>query len=375
MLLFMSAIDRSPYHRLKNSSVLQSMSKYILALIIPVIMLGVSAGHTPGESFGESFDESAGESASKTVGESAGAAAGAQVAPDEIRVHITDFEQDGLRQTIENRTSEFLSEMNLAYSEGRAPVIRDSGISERFVSELDRLWETAPMYAPEDRLFLKLIRTADGNYEMRDIPLQLIDEEGEEVYEEAVLFFTPSGNLAGIRIALPQHHYGRIMREGIDRIDRDRRRHILDFTEEFRTAYNTKDIDFITKVFSDQALIVVGRVVQEADESSPYEDQVEYMRFSKEEYLERLERVFQVNRFIDVNFEDIRILRHPLYEDVYGVNMEQYYTSSTYSDEGYLFLLVDFQDPDAPMIHVRTWQPMRSTPEDRVFHRGDMEIF
>lgn len=303
------------------------------------------------------------------------ASAAALAVPVDIRVYITDFEQDELRRTIENRASELLNEINFAFIEERFPVPGDTRVSGHFSYDLERLWQTSPMYVPQNRLFLRLIRTDDGNYEMRDIPLQLIDEEGEKVYEEAVLFFTPSGNLSGIRIALPQHHYGRIMREGTDRIDRVRRRHILDFTEEFRTAYNTKNIDFIRKVFSDQALIVVGRMVQEADESSPYENQVEYLRFSKEEYLERLERVFRINRFIDVKFQDMRVLQHPMYEDIYGVNMEQYYTSSTYSDEGYLFLLVDFADEEAPMIHVRTWQPIRSTPEDRVFHLGDMEIF
>lgn len=294
--------------------------------------------------------------------------------PSEVTVIITDFELDDLRYRIENRTSQFLTELNRSFSKERQPEFRNQGISGSLVREVGRLWATSPMYVGEDRLFRRIFRTTDGNYEMRDIPVYLIDEEGEEVFEEIVLLFTPSGNISGIRIALRPHHYGRIMREATDQIDRERRRQILDFTEEFRTAYNTKDIDFITRVFSDQALIVVGRLVKEADGESLYEDQVEFNRYSKEEYLERLERIFRINRFIDVQFQDIRILRHGDYNDIYGVNMEQYYTSSTYSDEGYLFLLVDFEKPEEPIIHVRTWEPMRSTPEGGRFELGDMEI-
>ncbi len=294
--------------------------------------------------------------------------------PVEIRIYITDFERHELRHRMQENASRFLSELNTAWRDERRPQADRPEISPSLASELERLWDTAPMYVPDDRLFLRAIRGTDGLYEMRDIPLMLLNEEGGEVYEEGILLFTPSGNLAGMRIALPQHQYSRLMREGTDVIDRERRRHIIDFTEEFRTAYNTRNIDFIRKVFSDQALIVVGRMIQETDESSPYEQQVEYLRFSKDEYLERLQHVFRVNRFIDVTFDDVRIHRHPLYEDIYGVNMEQYYTSSTYSDEGFLFLLVDFQVPDAPMIHVRTWQPMRATPEDQIFQLGDIEI-
>lgn len=296
-------------------------------------------------------------------------------APEQVRVYITDFERHELRNTMQDNASRLFTELNAAFSEGRAP--RTGGhvdVGEALAADLQRLWRTAPMFISDDRLFLKVLRSTDGHYEMRDIPLMLLDEEGNKVYEEGVLFFSPSGRPAGIRIALPKHQYSRLLRDGTDNIDRERRRHILDFTEQFRTAYNTKDIDFIRKVFSDQALIVVGRMVQEADGSSPYEQQVEYLRFNKEEYLERLDRVFRINRFIDVTFDDVRIQRHPLYDEVYGVNMEQYYTSSTYSDEGFLFLLVDFQEPDAPMIHVRTWQPMRATPEQHIFQLGDMEI-
>ncbi|NOX89728.1 MAG: hypothetical protein GXO77_11925 [Calditrichaeota bacterium] len=36
--------------------------------------------------------------------------------------------------------------------------------------------------------------------------------------------------------------------------------------------------------------------------------------------------------------------------------MRQSYYSTTYADEGYLFLLIDFSEKD-PLIYVRAWQP------------------
>ena len=43
-------------------------------------------------------------------------------------------------------------------------------------------------------------------------------------------------------------------------------------------------------------------------------------------------------------------------QGVYGISMRQDYASTTYSDIGYLFLLIDFFS-DTPQIHVRAWQP------------------
>ena len=43
-------------------------------------------------------------------------------------------------------------------------------------------------------------------------------------------------------------------------------------------------------------------------------------------------------------------------EDVYAIQIKQDYFSANYGDTGYLFLLVDVNDPDKPIIHVRAWQ-------------------
>lgn len=46
--------------------------------------------------------------------------------------------------------------------------------------------------------------------------------------------------------------------------DAKNRRMILNYCEHFRTAYTTKDIDFLRQVFSDKALIIVGNMVKPA---------------------------------------------------------------------------------------------------------------
>ena len=151
--------------------------------------------------------------------------------------------------------------------------------------------------------------------------------------------------------------------------DADNRRMILNYCEHLRTSYTTKDIDFLRQVFSDQALIIVGHVVKTADNNSAAgiegDEKVTFSLKTKKEYLERLEMVFAANNKIDVKFTDFRIMRHPTMEGIYGVSMEQEYTSDRYSDDGYLFILWDFRNESMPLIHVRTWQPAASVNDEK----------
>ncbi len=137
------------------------------------------------------------------------------------------------------------------------------------------------------------------------------------------------------------------------------RQMILNYCEHFRTAYTTRDIDFLRQVFSEDALIIVGHTVKRGHDSgvSPTSRKVVYSLRSKSSYLKRLESIFSSNSRIDVKFSDFHIRRHPTVEAVYGVSLRQEYVSDRYSDDGYLFLLWDFRNPSMPLIHVRTWQP------------------
>ena len=159
----------------------------------------------------------------------------------------------------------------------------------------------------------------------------------------------------------------KIMQGKLAETDARRRRTILNYCEHFRTAYTTKDIDFLRQVFSDKALIIVGNVVKPIanDDKCQAESRVTFAIHSKRDYLARLSKVFAANQKIDVRFSGFRILRHPTMDGIYGVTLRQQYKSDRYSDDGYLFLLWDFRDKSMPLIHVRTWQPAATV------HSGD----
>ena len=129
--------------------------------------------------------------------------------------------------------------------------------------------------------------------------------------------------------------------------------------EKFRTAYNLRDIDVLNDVFSENALIITGRVVTLAkSDVSPSEQKIiTYKKETKREYLEKLARIFKFNKYINVEFDSLLLVKHPTKEDIYGVTVHQRWTTSSYQDDGWVFLLWDFTDEERPKIHVRTWQP------------------
>ena len=82
----------------------------------------------------------------------------------------------------------------------------------------------------------------------------------------------------------------------------------------------------------------------------------DYVKLTKQNYINRQRKVFNAQKDIFLDFSSFDIIKKGNAKNVYGVEMRQSYTSTTYSDEGYLFLLINFSKRD-PLIYVRAWQP------------------
>lgn len=187
--------------------------------------------------------------------------------------------------------------------------------------------------------------------------------------------------IADLRSMVADHPFAieaaKILGGNLAESDSARRREILNYCEHFRSAYPTRDIDFLRQVFSDDALIIVGHTVSNG-KSNPAlvaGDNVRYSIRTKNEYIDRLSRIFKSNKKLEVQFSDFHIMRHPSLDGIYGVTLRQHYTSDSYSDDGYLFLLWDFRNSSMPTIHVRTWQPATSvTDPDEIIGLSDFNL-
>lgn len=84
---------------------------------------------------------------------------------------------------------------------------------------------------------------------------------------------------------------------------------------------------------------------------------VKYTRQTKSEYMKKLQHIFRSSEFINLRFADNQVRKSGVGGEIYGIQIKQDYFSSSYGDTGYLFLMVDLNNPKEPVIHVRTWQP------------------
>jgi hypothetical protein len=151
---------------------------------------------------------------------------------------------------------------------------------------------------------------------------------------------------------------------------------IATFLENYKTAFALKRLDYIQSIFDDDAIIIVGHVVKKAarkGDGTQYMDNelVKYTRHDKQSYLASLEKSFKSNQFINIRFTDNDVKKMGVGADTYGIQIHQDYYSSTYSDTGYLFLMVDLNDIDQPCIKVRTWQPKRDPNINSSFDKSD----
>jgi len=217
-----------------------------------------------------------------------------------------------------------------------------------------------------EKVTLKRLQVGDMSI-IRSIPLKFDFTDSKESFTEKVnLVFDKDNMIEGITFSLSDTAINDIMSKKYG--TKEEKALIVNFVEQYKTAYCLKDLDFIKDVFSDEALIIIGRIVQRKPDD--YADKIyqqlgsefiEYVRLHKGEYIERLETQFAQKDFINLHFSNNRIDRVTSKgRKVFGMQIGQYYYSSDYRDKGYLFLMFDLKNPDKPTIMVRSWQPEKS---------------
>jgi hypothetical protein len=96
---------------------------------------------------------------------------------------------------------------------------------------------------------------------------------------------------------------------------------------------------------------------------------IKRVQYSKGQYMKNLEACFRSNEFVNIRFANNDVRRAKDSEE-YGIQIKQDYYSTNYGDQGYLYLQVDLEDPDQPIIKVRAWQP-EPDPEIGLFGIGN----
>lgn len=138
---------------------------------------------------------------------------------------------------------------------------------------------------------------------------------------------------------------------------------LLEFMENYKTAYCFKRSEYLESIFDNDAYIIVGHVVNrlKRGDNNDFNDYanhhlVTYTQYSTKQYIKHLIKCFNANECVNIHFSNNEVIKSGKGGEIYGIQIKQDYYSTTYGDSGYLLLIVDLNNPDTPIIKMRTWQ-------------------
>lgn len=305
-------------------------------------------------------------------------------AQDEVAFEFSDgIANEALKSRMEQQVSRLLTAINKAESSNGYINFNGIDIDPMASQSITALWENAHFRCIDDDIVEHCLSVKSNGrvkeYQVRNIAIEMKPVDSsytDDLNQEVCINFSPTGTISDFNITMGIQQYARLMKEGATLDDVDERMQIIHFCEQFRNAYMQKDIQFMQNVFSEDALIITGKVImrKKADVQLAQKD-YEYSVKNKQEYLKNLKAIFDNPKTgsINVDFQDYKIKRHGSKPNYYGVTLIQNWRTNTYQDEGIVFLVWDFSDKNNPKIQVRTWQPM-DTEEDEVFTLNRLKL-
>lgn len=281
---------------------------------------------------------------------------------------LDGISNNNIKSTMERNVNDLIAFINQSAVDKKKKINMSTVtyITPRVRETLEKMWESSMMTFPDADIKSSCLRVGSTGYQVRGIPIDVMSADKDEERQELTIDFTTAGQISNVALAIDIHRYDAIMKKTESDVDYARKQVVVNFVEDFRTAYNKKDLQLIESVFSSDALIITGRVIQRAEPKDLAKNKlsshvdVEYDVLNKKQYIDKLRRIFKNNKFINVKFSDVTVVRVPSRKsDVYGVFLKQDWHTSRYHDEGMLYLKITFEDKDFPLIQVRVWKPIR----------------
>ncbi len=273
-----------------------------------------------------------------------------------------------LSSTIEKQVTKLLTILNKAQSENSDKLnFKGVSIAPEAQTAILQQWKYNHMRTyqvdPEVAAYYQedVLKTVDNEYEVRNIQMLFtsVADPSTSNLEEISLQFDAKGTIVGYCVTMSSQQYSKLLSEMEEVMDDEKRNKIIKWMDNMCTAYNSRDLSWFQRFFSDDVLVITGSrryATQTGDNGVKFKQEYfEYVSQNKTQYLNRLSKVFNSNAALKVRFEDDFIITaHPLRDRYYAVELTQHWTSSSYSDVGRLFVIWDF-GLENPQILLRAW--------------------
>ena len=297
-----------------------------------------------------------------------------------VNFEFSDGIEEGILKTkMEQQMSSLLSAINEANAVNADVNFSGIDITDDASASLTMTWEQVHFSIEDDDIVDHCLSLPgkSGGFRIQNIGV-LMNPKEESGYDgekrrEIYIDFDKTGKIVDFNFTMGMNMYTEILKKGEELGDLDRRMQIIDWCEHFAKAYCDKNMKFMQTIFSDDAIIITGKMTMQrvhTDMGMKDQAKVKYVQQTKAQYLSNLSKVFASNNYVNVKFDDYTVIRHGAKPNYYGVTLRQKWHTARYSDEGTVFLIWDFTNEEAPRILVRTWQPTT----EKAFKMGDFKL-
>jgi len=261
----------------------------------------------------------------------------------------------------------FLDALDDAIENDNKPQFQNVKISGSLSQKISEAWKDLRYRASEKPVNLQCSSVTDNYLLMWDIPANVFDGNDESNDQFLTLLLNSEGSIEQLLFSIKPDVKAGLLHEK-DEAAFSASIQIINLLEQVKTAYYFRDAPSIENLYSDQMLALTASQSDETD-ATPGLVETPVLRST---ILSELNNSGPIRLYL----ENIRITAHDSLENFYGINLIQHPDAGNIEKNGYLFYLIEINpQDDTPEIRMRVWQPVETTPEEKIFTIRDLLIY
>lgn len=276
----------------------------------------------------------------------------------QLKFHFSDgIDNPVFKTQVESNVCKLLTEINRASAQNEPLDFSEIQIEKNAAERLRCLWHYMSFSCEWCQNVQPCLRDFT-EYEIRNIPIlvkPVVDKGKKELHDELVITFDKKGIITGVRMAMDNLDYLKLLFGGKNRNDMRMRREILKQLESFRSYYQEKNIDDIEQYMNADAFVIVDT------DSNLIANGIKRMwqdkqRFAqkKKQLLSNLRQLSLQKGKVEVEISDIELHRHGgnpyAYAVLFRLTLSQDKFKEMEATDGYYFQIWDFSDEGTPKI-------------------------
>jgi len=277
-------------------------------------------------------------------------------AQNNVKIEIKNTPDRVKIKKIENNLKKLTLILNNAYANDRKFSEKHASplCSQECLDQLKCIWSLDSFKIETNDLTVNSYQIKPNLVELRTIPIIIKPRNNiNSIREHIMLCANMKGKFTSLRFAL-EHQYVEKLMENMSQ--RAHAHHIIEFLENFKTAYVMRDASYLQTIIQSDALILDGFENEGLNtENNITTRYLDYIKITKDQFLRKLQiGLFNQPDFIRVSFENIMI-DSSMERDIYGLKILQNLRVNNAHEENEVFVLMDVGTQD-PIVELRTLQ-------------------